>query len=129
MSLHNEIKAHAKLVAKDVKAGKASAHSRRTRDFMDDAPDAVLGVIDLVHRAANRKKPNEAMIQAYIYMFATGLEEFAIRSSEDKIGRRSLSMPSGNCWFCWRKVASSRLTCSCSCSTGSSRRSSLRETI
>ena len=74
MSLHNEIKAHAKLVAKDVKAGKASAHSRRARDFMDDAPDAVLGVIDLVHRAANRKKPNEAMIQAYIYMFATGLE-------------------------------------------------------
>ncbi len=56
MSLHNEIKAHAKLVAKDVKAGKASAHSRRARDFMDDAPDAVLGVINLVHRAANRKK-------------------------------------------------------------------------
>ena len=41
---------------------------------MDDAPDAVLGVIDLVHREANRKKPNEAMIQAYIYMFASGLE-------------------------------------------------------
>ncbi len=74
MSLDDEIKAHAKLVAKDVKAGKASEHFAGARDFMDDLPDAVLGVIDLVHRAANRKKPNEAMIQAYIYMFATGLE-------------------------------------------------------
>ncbi len=74
MSLHDEIKAHAKLVAKDVRAGKASAHSSRARDFMDDAPDAVLGVIDLVHREANRKKPNESMIQYYIYILATGLE-------------------------------------------------------
>ncbi len=41
---------------------------------MDDLPDAVLGVIDLVHGEANRKKPNEAMIQAYVYMFAAGLE-------------------------------------------------------
>lgn len=74
MSLHDEIKAHAKLVAKDVKAGKASAHSAGARDFMDDLPDAVLGVIDLVHGEANRKKPNEAMIQAYVYLFAAGLE-------------------------------------------------------
>ena len=82
MSLHDEIKAHAKLIAKDVNAGKASARSSRARDFMDDAPDAVLGVIDLVHREANRKKPNEAMVQAYIYMFVIGLE--GIRSQVER---------------------------------------------
>lgn len=75
MSVFDKIKAHAKLVATDVKAGKASVHSSRARDFMAVSPDAVLGVIDLVHREANRKKPNEAMIHAYIYLFATGLEE------------------------------------------------------
>ena len=74
MSLHAQIKAHAKLYAKDVKAGKASPRSSRARDFMADAPGAVLDVIDLVYREANRKKSNEALVQAYIYMFAAGLE-------------------------------------------------------
>ena len=74
MTLNDEIKAYAKLVAKDVKAGKASAHSNRARDFMEEAPDAILGVLDLVHREANRKRSNEAMVQAYVYLFASGLE-------------------------------------------------------
>lgn len=75
MSLHDEIKAHAKHVAKDIKAGTISAHSHRARDFMERSPDAIPGVIDLVHREANRKKPNEALIGAYIYLFTAGLEE------------------------------------------------------
>ncbi len=84
MSIHDDIKAHAKFLAKDVKAGKASARFDRARDFMGDAPDAVLGVIDLVHREANRKKPNEAMIQAYVYMFAAGLEEIRYQVDRGK---------------------------------------------
>ncbi len=74
MSLNDEIKAHAKLVAKDIEAGKASTNSAMAREFMADFPDAVLGVIDLVQREINRKKPNEAIIQSHIYMFAAGLE-------------------------------------------------------
>ena len=74
MSIHDALKAHAKLVAKDIKAGKATANSDRARDFMGENPDAVLSVIDLIHRAANRKRPNQALVQAYGYMFASGLE-------------------------------------------------------
>ena len=74
MTLGDEIKAHAKFVAKDLKAGKASAHSRRAMEFMDETPEAVLSVIDLVHREVNRKKPNDAIVQAYVNMFANGLE-------------------------------------------------------
>lgn len=74
MSLHSEIKAHAKLVAKDVKAGKVSENCYRARDFMEEVPGAILGVIDLVQREDSRKKPNDAMVQAYVYMFANGLE-------------------------------------------------------
>lgn len=74
MSLNVELKRHAKLVAREVKAGKASTLSRRARDFMEEHPDAVLGVIDLVHREANRTKPNDEMIKVYGYLFGTGLE-------------------------------------------------------
>lgn len=41
---------------------------------MEELPDAIIAVIDLAHREANLKKPNEAMVQAYVYMFANGLE-------------------------------------------------------
>lgn len=74
MTLNDEIKAHAKRVAKDIKAGKASKHAHLARDFLEDVPDAILGVVDLVHREANRKKPNENLVQAYLYMFFNGLE-------------------------------------------------------
>lgn len=74
MSLHAELKSQAKLMAKDVKAGKATAYSQQARDFMEINPDAVLGVVDLIHREANRKKPNDALIQAYGYMFFSGME-------------------------------------------------------
>ena len=74
MPLDDEIETYAKLVAEDVKAGRASAHATRARDFMAEVPDAVLDVIDLVHKEANRKKPNEAMIHACIFMFTVGLE-------------------------------------------------------
>ena len=74
MSLHAELKSRAKLMAKDVKAGKATAYSQQARDFMENNPDAVLGVVDLIHREANRKKPNDALIQAYGYMFFSGME-------------------------------------------------------
>jgi len=74
MPLKNDVKAHAKLVAKDIRAGMLSAYSSGARDFMGENPDAVLGVIDLIHREANRKNPNHTMIQAYGHMFNSGLE-------------------------------------------------------
>lgn len=74
MSLHAELKSRAKLMAKDVKAGKATAYSQQARDFMEINPDAVLGVVDLIHREANRKKPNDELIQAYGFMFFSGME-------------------------------------------------------
>lgn len=74
MSLHVELKSMAKLVASDVKAGKESSRSHRAMEFMEINPDAILGVIDLIHREANRKKPNDALVHAYGYMFWSGLE-------------------------------------------------------
>lgn len=74
MSTDRDLKAHAKLVAKDLKAGKATANIDRAMEFMGENPDAVLGVIGLIQQASNRKKPNQALIGAYGYMFTCGLE-------------------------------------------------------
>lgn len=74
MPLSKEVQAHAKLVAKDVRAGKTSAHFSSAREFLEENPDAILTVIDLIHREANRKNSNPAMIQAYGLMFSNGLE-------------------------------------------------------
>lgn len=84
MSLHDDLKAHAKLLAKDVKSAKVTAYTERARNFMEENPDAVLGVIDLIHRAANRKRSNEAMIQAYVFMFASGLEALRYQIERDQ---------------------------------------------
>jgi hypothetical protein len=74
MSTDRDLKAHAKLVAKDLKASKATANTDRAMEFMGENPDAVLGVIGLIQQASNRKKPNQALIAAYGYMFTCGLE-------------------------------------------------------
>ena len=74
MSTDRDLKAHAKLVAKDLKAGKATANTDRAIEFMGENPDAVLGVIGLIQQASNRKRPNQALVGAYGYMFTSGLE-------------------------------------------------------
>ncbi len=52
---------------------------------MAENPDAVLGLIEFVVVEDDRKKPDEAMIQAYILMFSKGLEEirYEIDSGQD----------------------------------------------
>lgn len=74
MAIDKALRDHAKFVAKDVKAGKATANTDQARDFMEEHPDAVLGVIGLIQQAASRKRPNQALIHAYAYMFTCGLE-------------------------------------------------------
>ncbi|MGI9487491.1 MAG: hypothetical protein ACR2RF_16755 [Geminicoccaceae bacterium] len=74
MLTESKLRAHARLVAKDIKAGKATTHSDLARDLMEENPDAVLGVIGLIQQTASRKKPNQALIHAYGYMFTVGLE-------------------------------------------------------
>ena len=74
MTVQNDIKIHAKRVAKDVKFGKLSECSREARDFMERVPGAIFEVVKLVQKEANRKTPNEAMIYAYIYLFTSGIE-------------------------------------------------------
>jgi hypothetical protein len=74
MSLQTELKSLARLVAKEMAAGKPSRHAAGARDFMEINPDAVLGVIGLIHREAGGKKPNGALIHAYGFMFYNGME-------------------------------------------------------
>lgn len=85
MPLLDDVKAHAKRVAKAIKVAKATEDAELARDFMAANPDALLVVIDLIHRAANRKKPNETVVQAYAFMFTSALEalRYHIEAGQD----------------------------------------------
>ena len=83
MATDRDLRDHAKLVAKDVKAGKATVNSVQARDFMMEDPYAVLDVVGLVQEAAKRKRPNQALIHAYAYMFSCGLEVLRYQTERD----------------------------------------------
>ncbi len=74
MATDKDLRDHAMLVAKDIKAGKATAKTEQAREFMEETPQAVLGVIGLIQQAAGRKKPNQSLVYAYAYMLTCGLE-------------------------------------------------------
>lgn len=71
---HDEVKRLAYGVSKDVKAGKASERTLEARLYLEDSPGAALVILDLLFRAANRKRPNEALVHAYLHMFGIALE-------------------------------------------------------
>lgn len=72
--LPDDVKTLAKLVARDAKASWRYGHAGQAQDVLHQNPDAVLAIIDLLHREANRKKPNDSMVNAYLYMLSTSLE-------------------------------------------------------
>jgi hypothetical protein len=75
MTVDDELKAQAKRVATDIKAEKASAGTGRAREFMAENPDAVVGAFEFAVAEDNRENPDEALIQAYLYLFSSGLVE------------------------------------------------------
>lgn len=79
MLFRKEVKALARLVAKDLRAGRPSARSRRAIDFMADNPPAIVDAIDLIRREADRTQPDDALIRAYREMIGHGLLDLRFR--------------------------------------------------
>ena len=73
MSYRNQLKSCAKLVARDIKAGKYPTHSTRAAEIVEQEPTAVLHVIGLIRSEAARKQPDDAVITAYGLMLHHGL--------------------------------------------------------
>ena len=84
MLAEKTLRDHAKLIAKDLKTGQASASIGQARGLMEQNPETLLDLIDLVEQAASRKKPNQALVNAYVLMFAMGLEGLRYEMERDQ---------------------------------------------
>lgn len=78
MSLRQDLRAVAKRAAEEFEAGKPGKAVKRAREFMAEEPRASIAVLDLVVAAANRRKPDEALINAYLAMFDSGIMHLSL---------------------------------------------------
>ena len=89
MSTDRDLKAHAKLVAKDLKAGKATANTDRAMEFMGENPDAVLGAIGLIPTSIQSQEAQSGFdrgLRLHVHQWARN--DPAIRPSGGRIGRK-----------------------------------------
>lgn len=63
-----------KLVAAETEAGRPGANTRTAFALLEERPEAVLDLLDLLAREARRKRPDEGLIPAYAQMIGQGLE-------------------------------------------------------
>lgn len=63
-----------KQVATDVVAGRLEADGVRAVDFLDEHPEAVLDLLDVLASEAQKKRPSEERLSAYVWMLGYGLE-------------------------------------------------------
>jgi hypothetical protein len=99
-SEHEEIVKLAKGFLQELKAGSVGAEGEKARRYIEANPDAALEIITLLHKEANRKKPNELKIQAYLYMFGHALA--LIRYQLERPSRWLTRF--GDCSFFWPTV-------------------------
>ena len=74
MTRQTEVKQLARQIAKEIRSASAGVHIMEGRLYLEAHPETVIPVLTLLHREANRKKPNESLVQGYLYLLATGLE-------------------------------------------------------
>lgn len=63
-----------KQAAKDVIAGRLETEGRAVVDFLDQHPEAVLSLVDLLVREGQKKRPSQKLLTAYAWMLSYGLE-------------------------------------------------------
>lgn len=63
-----------KQAAKDVAAGRLENEGRPVVDFLDQYPEAILPLVDLLVHEGRKKRPSEKLLTAYAWMLTYGLE-------------------------------------------------------
>lgn len=80
MPLHTKLRSRARRIVSELNLARPSEIIDEARTFMEENPEAVLDLIDLVQQEGNRTKPNDHMIQAYGFLFGSGLEFLRYRT-------------------------------------------------
>jgi hypothetical protein len=70
----NDLAKLAKLVAKDVAAGQPGDNSLAASRLLEASPEAGLGLIELLLAEGRRKRPNQKLISACVFLFGQTLE-------------------------------------------------------
>jgi hypothetical protein len=70
----NDLTKLAKLVAKDVAAGQPGDNSLAASRLLEASPEAALGLIELLLAEGRRKRPNQKLISACVFLFGQALE-------------------------------------------------------
>lgn len=63
-----------KLVMADVAAGQPGPNSRSVSQFLEAQPEAVLDLLGILIAEAGKKRPNDKLITAYVFMIGQALE-------------------------------------------------------
>src|SRR3954465_5395293 len=63
-----------KLIAADVRTGRAGANSWAASQALEAHPEAVLDLIEMLLAEGHKTRPNEKLVSAYVYMIGRALE-------------------------------------------------------
>ncbi len=74
MTKKTEVKQLARRIAKEIHSAKGGPHIMEGRLYLEANPDTVIPILTLLHLEENRKKPNQSLVQGYLYLLATALE-------------------------------------------------------
>ena len=74
----------AKAVVADIKAGQFNPARQRVIDILNQQPEHILDLFDLMAKEGARKRPNENLIGGYAFLLAHGLEQlrYAVERNE-----------------------------------------------
>jgi hypothetical protein len=74
MTTQTEVKQLARQIAKEIRSAKAGVHTMEGRLYLEANPETVIPVLTLLQLEASRTKPNQSLVQGYLYLLATALE-------------------------------------------------------
>src|SRR3954453_65193 len=80
-----------KLVAADVRAGRAGANSWAASQALEAHPEAVLDLIEMLLTEGRKTRPNEKLVSAYVYMIGQALEFIRMAAENGQASAQELS--------------------------------------
>src|SRR5919107_1653792 len=80
-----------KLVAADVRTGRAGANSWAASRALEAHPGAVLDLIEMLFTEGRKTRPNEKLVSAYVYMIGQALEFIRIALENGQAAAQELA--------------------------------------
>jgi hypothetical protein len=97
-----------KLVSAEISSGSPGLNCKAATHYLDGRPGSVLDLIDMIAREAARKRPNEKLLPAFLFLAGRLLEQ--IRDRAGKGDSRSISLADSARQALNRLVSSGRIT-------------------